>query len=185
MCMAAIVVAVCLCACKTTSGSEHDQVVRTAIDLSDAYVAQGRTDEALDVYERALAEADDYRLYFNKALILTSVSRNEEAAEFCSTAFEKYPYILQFKKMQAYNCLIAGNIDAAEAAILELLMLNPYDNETRSQFIEELIRVGRNDKAYEQALILWNQGFKDKQTVGYLYSLKPEVWGNVYTQMNK
>ena len=183
--MAAIVVAVCLIACRTTSGSEHDQIVRTAIDLSDAYLAQGRADEALEVYDRALEEADDYRLYFNKALILTEVSRNDEAVELCATAFEKYPYILQFKKMQAYNSLISGNIDAAETAILELLMLNPYDSVTRIQFIEELLRVGRTEKAYEQALLLWNQGFRDKQTVGYLYSLKPEVWGNVYTQMNK
>jgi hypothetical protein len=67
---------------------------------------------------------------------------------------------------------------------MELLMLNPYDSVTRIQFIEELLRVGRTEKAYEQALLLWNQGFRDKQTVGYLYSIKPELWENVYRQLN-
>ena len=185
VCMTAILVAVCMCACRTTSGSEHDQIVRTAIDLSGTYVSQGRPEDALEVYDRALEEADDYRLYFNKALILTSMSRNEEAAELCIDAFGKYPYILQFKKLQAYNSFIAGNVDAAEAAIQELLSLNPYDSETRTQYIEELMKGGLTEKAYEQALILWNQGFKDKQTVGYLYELKPDVWGNVYRQLNK
>ena len=183
--MAAMVVAVCLCACRTTSGSEHDQIVRTAIDLADAYVAQGRQADALEVYDRALEEADDYRLYFNKALILTSLSRNDEAAELCIEAFEKYPYILQFKKFQAYNSLIAGDFDAAETAIQELLMLNPYDSDSRSLYIEELMKGGLTEKAYEQALILWNQGFKNKKTVGYLYEIKPDVWENVYRQLNK
>ncbi len=183
--MAAIIMAVCLCACRTTSGSEHDQIVRTAIDLADAYVARGMSEEALDVYDRALAQADDYRLYFNKALILTSGSLNDEAVLLCAEAFEKYPYILQFKKLQAYNSRIAGNLEAAGSAYLEVLELNPYDSVTRGQLIETLIEAGQSEKAYEQALILWNQGFSDKQTVGYLYSLKPEVWENVYRQLNK
>ena len=177
--------AVCLCACRTTSGSDHDQIVRTAIDLADAYVSQGMPDEALAVYDRALEEADDYRLYFNKALILTTLSRHEESAVLCADAFGKYPHILQFRKLQAYNSLLSGDIEAAESAIQELLLLNPYDSETRSQYIEELIRAGMTGKAYEQAQILWDQGFKDKQTVGYLYSLQPDVWENVYRQLNR
>ena len=183
--MAAIIMAVCLCACRTTSGSEHDQIVRTAIDLADAYVAKGMQDEALDVYDRALAEADDYRLYFNKALLLSSVSRYDEAALLCDEAFEKYPYILQLKKLQAYNSLMAGNLEAAETAFLEVLSLNPYDSTTRGQLIGQLIESGQTEKAYEQALILWNQGFRDKQTAGYLYSIKPDVWENVDRQLNK
>ena len=177
--------AVCLCACRTTSGSDHDQIVRTAIDLSDAYIAKGMQDEALAVYDRALEEADDYRLYFNKALILTSLSRYEESSVLCAEAFGKYPYILQFRKLQAYNSFLSGDLEAADSAVQELLMLNPYDSETRIQYIEELIRAGMTEKAYEQSLVLWDQGFKDKQTVGFLYSLRPDVWENVYRQLNR
>ncbi|MBO4716544.1 MAG: tetratricopeptide repeat protein [Spirochaetales bacterium] len=44
----------CLSSCRTTSGSEHDQIVRTAIDLANTYLEAGQPEKALDVYDRAL-----------------------------------------------------------------------------------------------------------------------------------
>jgi hypothetical protein len=63
--------------------------------------------------------------------------------------------------------------------------LNQYDTETRKLLIERLMESGQAITAYDHALILWNQGYKDKDTVGYLYSVRPDVWANVYNQLNK
>ena len=173
-----------LTSCRTTSGSDHDQIVRTAIDLADTYRNADRLDDALDVYDRAMAEADDYRLYFNKALILSGLDRKLEAAKLCEQGFEKYPYIIRFKTAQAEFLYAAGNTGTAFEVYNEVLDYNPYDTVTRKLLIERLLESGQTNTAYEQALILWNQGFKDKETVSYLYSVRPDVWRSVYTQLN-
>lgn len=173
-----------LASCRTTSGSDHDQIVRTAIDLADSYSKADRLEDALDVYDRALAEADDYRLYFNKALILSGLDRKQEAADLCALGFEKYPYILKFKTAQAEFLYAAGNTGLAFQVYNEIMELNPYDSEARKLLIERLLTSGQKNSAYEQALILWNQGCKDKDTIGYLYSIRPDVWSSVYSLMN-
>ena len=173
-----------LSSCRTTSGSEHDQIVRTAIDLANTYLEAGQPENALAVYDRALEQADDYRLYFNKALIMADLGSYSEAAELCGTSFEKYPHIIAFKKAQAEYLYLSGNTGAAYEAYKEELELNPYDTETRRTFIERLISSGQSTAAYDQALILWNQGYKDEKTVSYLYSVRPDIWQNVYSLLN-
>ena len=173
-----------LTSCRTTSGSDHDQIVRTAIDLADTYRNADRLEDALDVYDRALSEADDYRLYYNKALILSGLDRKLEAAKLCEQGFEKYPYIIRFKTAQAEFLYTAGNTGTAFEVYNEVLDYNPYDTVTRKLLIERLLESGQANTAYEHALILWNQGFKDKDTVSYLYSVRPDVWRSVYTQLN-
>lgn len=173
-----------LTSCRTTSGSDHDQIVRTAIDLADTYSKADRLEDALVVYDRALAEADDYRLYFNKALILSGLDRKQEAADLCALGFEKYPYILKFKTAQAEFLYAAGNTGLAFQVYDEIMELNPYDSDARKLLIERLLASGQKNSAYEQALILWNQGCKDKDTIGYLYSIRPDVWSSVYSLMN-
>lgn len=170
--------------CRTTSGSEHDQIVRTAIDLANAYTEVNRLEDALDVYDRALAAADDYRLYFNKALILSGLGRNQDAAQLCADGFEKYPYIIKFKAAQAEFLYTAGDTDLAFEVYNEILDLNPYDTVTRKLLIERLMESGQTASAYDQALILWNHGYRDKDTVGYLYSVQSDVWRSVYNQLN-
>lgn len=166
--------------CKTTSGSEHDQIVRTAIDLANTYLEAGQPEKAVDAYDRALEQADDYRLYFNKALILSDLGLHLEAADLCKIGFGKYPYIIAFKKAQAEFLYLAENTGASFEAYKEMLELNPYDRETRLIFIGRLMESGQASTAYEQALILWDQGYKDKETVSYLYSVRPDSWQNVY-----
>ena len=175
----------CLTSCRTTSGSEHDQIVRTAIDLANTYLEASQPEKAIEVYDRALEQADDYRLYFNKALILADLGNYAEAAELCGTSFEKYPHIIAFKKAQAEFIYLAGNTGAAYQAYEEVLKLNPYDTETRRTLIERLLESGQSTTAYDQALILWDQGYKDAKTVSYLYSVRPDIWQNVYNQLTE
>ena len=169
-----------LAGCRSTAGTDHDQIVRTAIDLAQSYSARGEHDKALDVYDRALEQADDYRLYYNKAIILSESGRNVEAAILCAESFGKYNHIMAFKKAQAINLSIAGDDQGAVSCYNEMLTLNPYDVETRCRLIETLIATGDTENAYQHALTLWRQGYRDKTTASYLFALHPELWANVY-----
>ena len=169
-----------LSSCRTTAGTDHDQIVRTSIDLAQAYSASGQYASALEVYDRALLEADDYRLYYNKAIILSDLGRNGDAAELCNTSYERYPEIIAFKEAEAIYLNRSGDEDAAQTVYMQILDLNPYDRASRTELIKSLISRKKTDEAYSQALILWNQGYRDKETVTFLYELRPETWENTY-----
>ena len=174
---------VILCACRTTAGTDHDQIVRSSIDLADSYISLSRYDDALAVYDKALSEADDYRLYFNKAITLSLLDQNIEAANLCSECFERYPHIIAFKIAQAKYLRLAGEKALSRNAYAVVLELNPYDRDTRKQLTDDLIEDGENALAYEHALIMWNQGYRDEKTIGYLYKLEPEKWETVFNQI--
>ena len=174
-----VMAAICLCSCRSTSGTDHDQIVRTSIDLAEAYRSQGRLEMAVDVYDRALTQADDYRLYYNKALILSELGRYDDAANLCSSSFESYPYIMAFKRAQALNLRFAGNNPGFYDVSLQILQLSPYDRETRMRLIEAYAEDGLDDKAYEQALILWSQGYMTDIIHQYLKAYKPDLWENI------
>ncbi len=179
-----VVVVLLLCSCRSTSGTDHDQIVTTSIDLAEKYVDKGDYKTALEVYDRALLEADDYRLYYNKSIVLSYMGDYSQAADICQTAFLSYPYILSFKTAQAEYLKALDDGERANAVYIELLDLNPYDRAIRNDYIEFLIDQGRTDEAYKEALYLWNQGYRDKYTVEYLYQLNPTAWKSVYKQFN-
>ena len=170
----------CLCACRTTAGTDHDQIVRSAIDLAGSYIKLSRYEDALDVYNRALEQANDYRLYYNKAIVLSNLGRNMEAAQICGESFEQFPHIIKLKTAQAHYLRLAGATSDSYNAYQHVLELNPYDRDTRMLYIDYLIEDGQKQIAYEQALIMWDQGYRDEKTIGYLYTLQPNSWQNVY-----
>lgn len=170
----------CLCACRTTAGSDHDQIVKSAIDLADSYIRLSRYEDALAVYDRALEQANDYRLYYNKAIVLSNLDRKMDAAKLCAESFEQFPHIIRLKTAQAHYLRLAGATADSYAAYQQALELNPYDRETRMLYIDYLIEDGQKQIAYEQALTMWNQGYRDEETVNYLYTLQPNAWQNVY-----
>ena len=173
----------CLCACRTTTGTDHDQIVKASIDLADSYVSLSRYEDALSVYDRALGQADDYRLYYNKAIVLSSLGRNLEAARLCSESFERYPDIISFKIAEGNYLRLAGDNSGSYSAYLKELELNPYDRETRVILIDCLIEDGQSQIAYEQALLMWNQGYRDEKGIEYLYTLQPNNWETLYFQI--
>ena len=169
----------CLCSCRSTSGNDHDQIVRTSIDLANAYLDQGKPDMAIDAYDRALTQADDYRLYYNKALILAETGNYADAAELSRSSFERYPYIIAFKHAQALYHKLDGNLEAYYDVCLEILELNPYDRDTREELMEAYSEARLYEKAYDQALILWNQGYMTDNIHQYLEKVRPDIWGNI------
>ena len=169
----------CLCACRSTSGTDHDQIVRTSIDLAETYRSQGRPELAVEVYDRALTQADDYRLYYNKALALADQGLYPDAAELSSSSFERYPHIIAFKKAQALYLNLAGDRTGYYDVCLEILELNPYDFDTRMELIEAYSEDDMDKEAYDQALILWNQGYILDSVHQYLVKYNPEYWESI------
>ena len=169
----------CLCACRSTSGTDHDQIVRTSIDLAETYRSQGRPELAVEVYDRALTQADDYRLYYNKALALADQKLYTDAAELCAESFERYPYIISFKKAQALFLDLAVDKGGYFDVCLEILELNPYDFDTRMELIEAYSEEDMDKEAYDQALILWNQGYMRDSVYQYLVKNNPGYWENI------
>ena len=174
-----VMAVLCLCSCRSTSGNDHDQIVRTAIDLANAYLDQGKPEMAIDAYDRALTQADDYRLYYNKALILAEMGNYADAAELSRSSFERYPYIIAFKEAQALFLKLDGNLEAYYDVCLEILELNPYDTDTRKELIEAYSEAGLDEEAYNQAYILWNQGYMTDTILQYLIKFRPDIWGNI------
>ena len=166
----------CLCACRSTSGNDHDQIVRTSIDLAETYRSQGRPEMAVQVYDRALTQADDFRLYYNKSLALADQGLYYDAAELCSGSFERYPYVIAFKKAQALYLNLADDRSGYFDVCLEILELDPYDSDTRMELIEAYTADGMDKEAYDQALILWNQGYMLDSVHQYLVKYNPEYW---------
>ena len=169
----------CLCACRSTSGTDHDQIVRTAIDLAETYRSQGLPEKAVDVYDRALTQADDYRLYYNKAIALADMGLYADAAALCSESFDRFPYVMSFKKAQAKYLELAGNRSGYFAVCLEILELNPYDYGTREELMEAYSESDMAEESYNQALILWNQGYMFESVHQYLVKYNPEYWDGI------
>lgn len=169
----------CLCSCRSTSGTDHDQIVRTAIDLAETYRSQGLPLKAVEVYDRALTQANDYRLYYNKALALADMGLYADAAQLCSDSFERYPYVMSFKKAQAKYLKAAGDRSGYYSVCLEILELNPYDFDTRTELLEAYSEYDMAEEAYNQAMILWNQGYIIDTIHQYLVKYNPEYWGGI------
>ena len=174
-----VMVMLCLCACRSTSGNDHDQIVRTAIDLAETYRSQGLPQKAVEVYDRALTQADDYRLYYNKALALADQGLYLNAATLCDESFVRFPFIIAFKDAQITYLILAGEKERTFDVYLEILELNPYDYETRMELIKAYSEADMKKEAYDQALILWNQGYIRESVLYYLVDYNPEYWGNI------
>ncbi|MCF0262306.1 MAG: hypothetical protein HUK23_05305 [Sphaerochaetaceae bacterium] len=170
--------------CKSISNSDADQIVKASIDLAQVYIQAKQYDKAVQTYEKALSQVNDYRLIYNKAYALSLQGYYEYAAQLCKDGFKNYPNVIAFKKAQAYYLRQNGNHNAACDAYLEILQADPYDTDTAEELISYYLELEMQDQAYEQALIMWNKGYKEKKVLETLYQVKPELWVNVYNLVN-
>jgi len=153
---------------KNLSTDDVTQIVSSSIDLANEYCNLGMYEDALTVYDKALDNVNDYRLIYNKALVLAYMERYDEAIELCKESFKLFPYVISFKKAQAFFYEKLGNLDLAYFTYDEILELNPYDKETRFALIELYSNNEEFEKAREQAEILWNQGYKTLKVLDVL-----------------
>ena len=160
-------------ACSTVSKTDtSEQVVKIAIDSANNYCSSGQYDLALEVYNAALQSISDYRLIYNKAIVLAYMGQYEEAALVCHTGFVLFDYILAFKTAEAYYYELAGLLPKACSTYLEILQLNPYDSTTRGQLIELYKTQAQYSLALEQANILWEQGYRTSSNLSLIQDLQ-------------
>lgn len=159
--------------CSTVSKTDiSEQFIKTTIDSANDYISKGEYDLALEVYNSALKSISDYRLIYNKSIVLAYMGNYAEAAEICKKGFEEYNYIISFKTAQAYYYTLESNNEKACEVYLEILDLNPYDTTTRNNLISAYKELGMYEQALEQAYIMWNQGYKTSNNLSLIKELQ-------------
>ncbi len=162
-----------LTGCSTISKADvSEQFIKTTIDSANDYISKGEYDLALEVYNTALQTVSDYRLIYNKAIVLAYLGQYSTAIKTCQEGFEQYNYIIAFKTAQAYYYSLDSNKEKACETYLEVLDLNPYDTTTRSTLISLYKELGLYNQALEQALIMWNQGYKTSSNLSLIKELQ-------------
>lgn len=168
------------CATSYTS-QEQTEIVSLAIQLADKQVASEDYDSALETYSQALEAVQDYRLIYNKAIVLDLSNKSYEAAKLCFDASEKYPKQEEMFLSAAGKLFTKSNsYKQAKNVYEKLIELNPKDKEYRYQLAETLINLREEEQAYEVVLSLWNEKNLDFRTASLLYQLKPKEWKVVY-----
>lgn len=164
-----------LCGCASTAYNGNDQIVKATIELAEEYRSLGHLEEAFNVYDRALERTYDYRLLYNKALAAAYLGDLEKAIELCQEGHESFPHILAFKKAQAKYYIELGSWHEAATSYLEVLELDPYDTSTRKELISLYSTNGESEKVVEQATILWSQGYRTAEILGFMKTSYPSV----------
>lgn len=164
-----------LCGCASTASNGNDQIVKAAIELAEEYRSLGHLEEAFNVYDRALERTYDYRLLYNKALAAAYLGDLEKAIELCQEGHESFPHILAFKKAQSKYYIELGSWHEAATSYLEVLELDPYDTSTRKELISLYSTNGESEKVVEQATILWSQGYRTAEILGFMKTSYPSV----------
>lgn len=169
------VAAFVLCGCASTASNGNDQIVKAAIELAGEYRSLGRLEDSIGVYDKALERTYDYRLLYNKALAAAYLGDLEKAIELCQEGHESFPHILAFKKAQAKYYIELGSWHEAATSYLEVLELDPYDTSTRKELISLYSTNGESEKVVEQATILWSQGYRTAEILGFMKTSYPSV----------
>ena len=169
------VAAFVLCGCASTASNGNDQIVKAAIELAGEYRSLGRLEDSIGVYDKALERTYDYRLLYNKALAAAYLGDLEKAIELCQEGHESFPHILAFKKAQAKYYIELGSWHEAATSYLEVLELDPYDTSTRKELISLYSTNGESEKVVEQATILWSQGYRTADILGFMKTSYPSV----------
>lgn len=164
-----------LCGCASTASNGNDQIVKATIELAEEYRSLGRLEDSIGVYDKALERTYDYRLLYNKALAAAYLGDLEKAIELCQEGHESFPHILAFKKAQAKYYIELGSWHEAATSYLEVLELDPYDTSTRKALISLYVTNNEPSKAAEQATILWNQGYRTAEILGFMKTSYPSV----------
>ena len=170
--------------CRSTEGTGHDEIVKTSIDLANAYAEKGMFEQALETYDLALNQVKDYRLSYNRALCYAYMGDYEGAASLMEEAKEIYPETDKFEEAEIKLWKKAGKIEKVEEIYLERLSIDENDTESRLSLAKLFSENGEKPEAYEQALILWDQNVFEEDVVSILYEYDNETWKNVMSMFN-
>lgn len=184
----ALCMALSLLSCRTSSGTDHDQIVKSAIDLAQTYNAMQEYDRALAVYDKALSQARDYRLYYNYALTLAHSGQCNEAMDFLESSYSEFPEKVEFLRAKAVLQKETGDLEGALDSLSRILEKCEDESEKKAlslEIIELLIKTDQSESAYEKALALWDQGIMEKDVIEVLFLIEPQKWQNTYNLIVK
>ena len=90
---------------------------------------------------------------------------------------ERLPFSVYGAFLSVYQDLKDGKMYLSMCRGFQALLERP------SLLELNVLEDGESALAYEHALIMWNQGYRDEKTIGYLYRLEPEKWETVFNQI--
>ncbi len=167
--------------CKTTGNNtpRENEIVSYSIRLAEEKVRRGLPWQAIEIYETAFKEADDWRLLYNEALVYSKMGYYPNAVELLERVRDEWE-----------------ETESTWPALASIYALNGQDREAKQQY-ESYLRNHRDDKtvleaymsfcfrcryygeAYNAALDLWNMQVFKKEVVDVLYSVDEAQWGAV------
>lgn len=120
-------------------------------NLANVRATGGALDEAIALYERAVATRPDLgpHVFANMAVLCSRAARWREACTYFETALGHHPDNLDLQREHARACKEAGDFDAAEQAFRALLEKAPGDTVARNNLANLLHDLGRFAEALE------------------------------------
>jgi len=164
---ALILILLAFVSCRTAD-SNANEILKSSIDLATAYAKAGDYDSAIDVYDRAWSQLEDYRILYNKALTLAADGRYPQAIEVCRKGIDKYPSIMAFRTALVSFLETEGRINECCRELEMILELDPYNSTLRLKLMNLLYEKGDTIKAKYHASVLWDQGKINKDTAKVL-----------------
>ena len=153
-----------------TADTNANEILKASIDLATEYSKAGEYDKAIDVYDRAWSQLQDYRILYNKAMTLAACGRYSQAIIVCREGIEIFPMIM------AFRTALASFSDADTSVLEEILELDPYNFAIRLKLMNLLFENGDTERAKYHASILWDQGTINADTAKVLeYSALYEI----------
>ena len=129
---------------------------RAHMELATAYGLAGRTVEALDGFERALAIKPDYgAVEFNKGNLLIRVGRQQDAIAAFRRALISLPDFHGAWHNMAVLYRQAGRVEEWAQAMQKAVDVAPWQRGRLIAFADELLAVGRDEQAqknYDRAI---------------------------------
>jgi len=145
-----------------TADSNANEILKSSIDLATAYAKAGEYDKAIDVYDRAWSQLEDYRLLYNKAMTLAACGRYSQAIIVCREGVQRFPMIM------AFRTALASFLETDSSVFEEILELDPYNSAIRLKLMNMLYEGGDIERARYHASFLWDQGTINADTTKVL-----------------
>lgn len=125
----------------------HPELPQAIGWLGIALVGQGRHAEAIETLRRALALEPAPEMHYNLALAAFGTGRHELAAQQLDAALELRPQFPEAWKYRGRVEVERGNLEAARAALVRSLEIDPSHTASYTDLVKLLRRLGQHREA--------------------------------------
>lgn len=148
-----------------TAESNANEILKSSIDLASAYAKAGEYDKAIDVYDRAWSQLEDYRILYNKAMTIAASGKYPQAINTCQEGIDRFPSIMAFRTALVSFLETEGRVNDCIRALERLVAIDPYNSVMRIKLMNMLYEKGDIQRAKYHASVLWDQGKTDNKDV--------------------